>query len=427
MKLMNITSKYFFILIFTLLILWCAVFYFSLQWTIYSDVDEYLIFRRHAILNSFKANPDLIHGDSVYQSDFRVNELTEVEYHKFSKKHASGKFRNTKVYDEIEGDDEPFRKMESVFSSKNKYYKLDIIASLLNEEELLVTILVDILIFSLIFLGLGFLLNRFFLRKLWNPFYETIRRIKLYKLDKDNRVELLPTDISEFNELNSSIQALIKNNLIVYLNQKQFIENASHELQTPLGVIRNKMDLLVEAAPVNDEQAAIIISITEHINRMERLNKTLLLLSKIENKQFYELESVRVNNLVEECCEDFIDLIEFKKLELKVEIKATLELQMNRDLARVLFSNLIINAVNHNITLGFITIIIENDRFVIKNSGKELKIQPEVLFERFNKKSDNPQSIGLGLAIVKSICNLYNFNVAYSYAEKMHTVEILFK
>jgi hypothetical protein len=152
MKLLNITSKYFFILISTLLLIWCTVFYFSLQWTIYSDVDEYLVFRQDAILKSFAQRPSLIYGDSLYQSDFRVKEIAETEYGKFFKKHASGKFKNTAIYDVLEGNDEPYRKMESVFTLKNKYYKLDIITPLLNSEELLVTIFVDILIFSLIFL-----------------------------------------------------------------------------------------------------------------------------------------------------------------------------------------------------------------------------------------------------------------------------------
>jgi signal transduction histidine kinase len=212
----------------------------------------------------------------------------------------------------------------------------------------------------------------------------------------------------------------------VYLSQKQFIENASHEIQTPLGVIRNKVDLLVESAPLNPEQASIIISITEHINRLAGLNKTLLLLSKIENKQFSEHEAVDITKLIEECSEDFYDLMEFKNLNLEIINNTPLLLQMNKDLARVLFSNLIKNAVNHNITSGLIAITIDADRFIIKNSGKELNIQPEFLFERFNKKSDNPQSVGLGLAIVKSICTLYNFNISYSYAGKMHTVELVF-
>ena len=426
MKLLNITTKYFFILIFTLLILWCAVFYFSLQWTIYRDIDEYLTVRQHSIIKSFNKNPGLISQDSLYQSDFRVKEITEKEYDRFLKKHATGKFKNTKVYDELEDDEEPFRKMESVFTTNSKYYELNIISSLLNSEELLVTILVDILIFSFIFLGLGFLLNRFFLGKLWKPFYETIQKIKNYKLDKDNIVKLPTTHISEFNELNHSIEELIQNNLKVYLSQKQFIENASHEIQTPLGVIRNKVDLLVEVAPLNNEQATIIISITEHIERLARLNKTLLLLSKIENNQFSDHKSVDIIKIIEECNEDFADLIEFKNINLRIDKKSGLFLTMNEDLARILFSNLIKNAVNHNINSGFITITIESNKFSIANSGKDIKTEPTFLFERFNKKSDNPQSIGLGLAIAKSICTLYNFNISYSYSEKQHLLIILF-
>ncbi len=426
MKLLSITTRYFLLLIFTMLLIWCAVFYFSLMWTVYMDIEEYLISRQHEIVKSFNKNPKLIAGDSLYQSDFRVKEISKKEYQEFSSNYLLGKFDDTKIYDEIEGEDEPFRKMESTFTHKGKYYKLSIVASLLNSEELLVTIMVDILIFSIILFGLVFILNRFLLRKLWKPFYETILKVKQYRLDKDSKLELTNSTIVEFKELNDSIEELIENNLKVYYSQKQFIENASHEMQTPLGVIRNKVDLLTELPSLNDEQAVLIGAITEHVDRLSRLNKTLLLLSKIENNQYSENESVDIAMLIEECCEDFSDLIEFKKIILRIEKQSSIILSMNMDLARVLFSNLIKNAINHNINSGFITITIGAHKVLISNSGKELNASPDILFERFSKKSDNPQSTGLGLAIVKSICTFYNFTISYSYKEKIHTVEINF-
>lgn len=427
MKLLNITTKYFFTLIFTLLLIWCAVFYFSLQWTIYTDIDEYLTFRRHTIIKSFEKNPEFIPKDSLYQSDYRVREVSEQDYRKFVAYYPSGKNENILVYDELEKEDEPFRNVKVMFTSNGKYYELSVIASLLNSEELLATIFVDIIIFSIIFLGLGYLLNRMWLRKLWNPFYETIQRIKLYKLDKDTKVELTATNITEFSELNESIEEMINNNLKVYLSQKQFIENASHEIQTPLGVIRNKVDLLVEVPTLSKEQAVIIDSITEHIDRLAKLNKTLLLLSKIENNQFSENDAVDVTKLIEECCDDFSDLIDFNNIHLKLHKAAPLILTMNDGLARVLFSNLLTNAINHNIESGFITITIEADSVVISNSGKEPSTPTANLFERFNKKSDNPQSNGLGLSIVKSICALYHFEVSYSYNNNTHSLKLLFK
>ena len=286
--------------------------------------------------------------------------------------------------------------------------------------------MVDIIIFSVILIVLIFFLNRILLQKLWNPFYETIIKVKQYRLDKGSKMALSSSKIIEFEELNNSIEELIENNLNVYLNQKQFIENASHEMQTPLGVIRNKVDLLTELPSLNIEQAALIDAITEQVDRLTRLNKTLLLLSKIENNQFTEKESVNIDTIIEEYCEDFVDLIDFKKITLSIDKHSPAILLMHMDLARILISNLIKNAINHNIYGGFINITIEANKLVLINSGKELHSSPEILFERFNKRSDNPQSSGLGLAIVKSICSFYNFSISYSYSEQKHTIEIIF-
>lgn len=426
MKLLNITTRYFLILIFTMLLIWCAVFYFSLRWTIYKDVDEYLIHRQHEIQKTFRQNPELITENILYHTDFKVKELPKKEYFKFLRKHKSGEFKDARIYDELEDEDEPFRKMESVFASNGRYYELTIIASLLNSEELLATILVDILVFSIILFGLIFMLNRVLLRKLWNPFYETILKVKQYKLDNDTQLELLPTNIIEFKDLNDSVDELIQNNRKVYISQKQFIENASHEMQTPLGIIQNKVYMLMEEPTLTNSQATIIDDITEHVERLSRLNKTLLLLSKIENKQFAENEPIQITQFIESCCEDFTDLIEFKQLNLKVEKNASPVMNMNVDLARILFSNIIKNAINHNIHDGFITISIETNQVIIVNSGKELTVKPETLFERFNKKSDSSHSNGLGLAIAKTICDLYGFSIVYSYKENTHTITILF-
>jgi len=426
MKLLNITTRYFLILIFTMLLIWCAVFYFSLRWTIYKDVDEYLTYRQHEIQKTFRQNPELITEKILYHTDFKVEKLSKKEYEKFLHKYESGKFKDTGMHDELEDEEEPFRKMESVFTCNGKYYKLTIIASLLNSEELLATILIDILIFSILLFGLVFILNRVLLRKLWNPFYETISKVKQYKLDNDSRLELAPTNIIEFKELNNSVEELIQNNRKVYMSQKHFIENASHEMQTPLGIIQNKVYMLMEEPTLTNSQATIIDDITEHVERLSRLNKTLLLLSKIENKQFAENEPIQITQLIESCCEDFSDLIEFKKLNLILEKFASPVISMNVDLARILFSNIIKNAINHNINIGFITISIEINQVTISNSGKELSVSPETLFERFNKRTDNSHSTGLGLAIVKTICQLYGFHISYSYKESTHSLIIFF-
>ena len=164
----------------------------------------------------------------------------------------------------------------------------------------------------------------------------------------------------------------------------------------------------------------------EQVQRLSKLNKTLLLLSKIENNQFPESKPIDLSLIVKNICDDLIELIEFKSLNLEIEILGDPVIVMNNDLAKMLFANLIRNAINHNLEAGFIKIKIQVHSFSITNTGKELLVSPELLFERFAKKSDNPQSTGLGLSIIKTICDLYGFGASYACQEKIHTVSISF-
>ncbi|MDB5273569.1 MAG: sensor histidine kinase [Chitinophagaceae bacterium] len=426
MKLLNLTARYFLTLILLLLLAWCGVFYFSIQSIIYEEVDEYLTFHENEVIEEIKANPALLYEGSLHFSDFKIKKITAKEYEHFREKHPEGQFKDVKKFIAFEGEEESFRMKRSVFELNNTCYQLTSITTLMKLEDILYTILINSCIFAVLFFVLVTLLNRVILRKLWNPFYETMAKIKQYKLDKETTVVFNKTKISEFQELNQSIAALIHNNLAVYKNQKQFIENASHEMQTPVGIIQSKMELLMEDTAISRGQAVLVEEASEQIDRLTRLNKTLLLLSKIENNQFPENSQVNVTALIVKCCEYFNDLLEFKYISLNIVEQENVFLNMNADLAEILFANLIKNAINHNYASGYINVHIKATAFVISNTGQAIDFDPKLLFERFSKKSDNPQSNGLGLSIVKKICSLYNFNITYAYSSKEHTVSIIF-
>jgi len=286
MKLLQYTSRYFLAMILSLLLLLSAALYISIRLTVYKDIDEYLVNRRLEILKVISDNPEVIEEKSPYHSDVIIKKISRKEYEKFLAKHEDGKFKDTRKYDTTEHEEEPFRKLESAFQKNGKYYKLTIIASLLNPQELLYTILFNIIFFSALLILFTVILNRILLGRIWKPFKKNIEQINQYRLDKDIKPDFEKSNITEFNELNNSVEKLITNNLKVYQNQKQFIENASHEMQTPLGVMQNKIDLLMESHSLSNNQAVMVDSLAEQVNRLSRLNTTLLLLSKIENNQY---------------------------------------------------------------------------------------------------------------------------------------------
>ena len=426
MKLLHLTGRYFLTLILFLLLAWCGLFYYYIQSVIYEEVDEYLTFREDEIISEIQDNPALLYESSLHFSDFKVKEISFIEYHKFLLKHKNGEFKNIRKFIEFEGEEESFRLKRSVFQLNNSYYELTSITTLMKSDDILYTLVITISVFSVLLFLLVFVLNRLILHRLWEPFYETIAKIKQYKLDKDTEVVFNSSGISEFKELNDSIEELIHNNLNAYRNQKHFIENASHEMQTPVGIIQTKLELLMEDSSISKEQALLIEDVNEQIDRLSRLNKALLLLSKIESNQFPENRKVNITAVILKCCEYFNDLLEFKNISLKILDQEEVSFFMNEDLAEILFTNLIKNAINHSSIAGHIHIHIKENEFLISNTGQVLDFDPKLLFERFNKKSDNPQSNGLGLAIVKKICTLYSFDITYSYAFQSHTFKVVF-
>jgi len=197
------------------------------------------------------------------------------------------------VLEPVENEPEPYRQLTTTFSNNKGYFKLTISASLVESDELMGTILFTVFLLYLVLLISVVYLNRKLLQKLWKPFYSTLRSVRNYRLEQHRQINFYETKVVEFKELNETISQLIQNNLRAYQNQKQFTENASHEIQTPLAIARSKAELLIENPDLTAEQAELANVITENLTRLARLNKSLLLISKIENNQFPETKKNR--------------------------------------------------------------------------------------------------------------------------------------
>jgi signal transduction histidine kinase len=268
-----------------------------------------------------------------------------------------------------------------------------------------------------------FIVNTVVLRKIWKPFYNLILQLEHFNLTKSTFV-VPTTNVHEFKLLNSSVESLLKKNLELYSSQKQFIENASHELQTPLAISINKLELLSEKNNLNEADMLLVSAAIENLQRLTRLNKSLLLLSKIENKQYADETSVALSSICKRLTEDFEDLAEFKNIQLSFIQREELNVHMNADLAEILCSNIIKNAIVHTRNAGTVSVTVNQNSVIIENSG-EKALDAEKVFQRFYKNAIEKNNTGLGLAIVKSIADKYGFELRYSYKEK-HNIEIIF-
>ena len=421
MKLLNYTSAYFAGILLLMIAVWAAIFYFALLDEIYDSIDDglensKLLIMEKAVMDSSVLN----HGD-FQEGNYAIREIPYKQA--LEKKEV---YLDTTMYMQNEEDYEPIRMLKTVFRHNNQYYELSIITSMVEEDDL-----IEDLLFAIVWLYLGLLvtimlLNNFLLKRIWKPFYQLLQKLEKFRLDQPESVHMQQTPVEEFNILHKTIRKMLQSNVDVYNQQKQFIENASHELQTPLAISMNKLELLMEKNNLTETQMTVLMGVMQSMERLTRLNKSLLLLSKIENRQFQQVEKVSIDQLAKNLWQDFQDQAVFKEVQLQLQVKAPCEQAMHPDLARILLSNLIKNAIVHNRKGGMVVMTISQDQLTISNTGKQEALDEERIFQRFYKDKSVCHSTGLGLAIVKTIISHYGFNIRYAYLHEQHHFMIRF-
>ncbi len=336
------------------------------------------------------------------------------------------KYETISMYDSLEQEFHPFRTLSSNIIIKGKPYLLTIKMSLVDNDEL-VTALGIVQVFLIILLAAGLLLlNRSLSRKLWKPFYNTLNQLKAYELDKSESINSEKTNIIEFDDLNKTISNLTDRNRRVFLEQKEFIENASHELQTPISIFQSKLDNLMQGPSLSESEAETLLELEQTAQRMARLNKNLLLLSKIDNDQFTTLEEVNVAELTAQLISNIKPLADLDAISVQSTI-APFTLRANRTLIEVLLTNLLHNAVRHTSQSGKISVRLEGQLISISNTGNPLMMPTDKIFNRFTKESKSGNSTGLGLAIVKKICDANSYHINYTYHAGEHVFTVSFR
>ena len=272
------------------------------------------------------------------------------------------------------------------------------------------------------------------------PFKRTMRVIQSFDLKQREAVRLPATRTSEFRELNQFLKKMTEKAQEDYQSLKEFTENASHELQTPTAIIRGKLDLLMEL-DIRDEQAILIAEMQNALERLSRIHSSLTLLTKLENQEYEANVSVCISLLARATLDSFGELMQMKSLKLVMKIADKVFVPLNPALADLLLTNLVSNAIRHNMApeggegdlgggvgrgegRGWIMVNLTKEGLVISNSGREPQVPVGELFERFKKGNPGGDSIGIGLAIVRQICDLSHFTVEYQYCRGVHSIAV---
>lgn len=427
MKLLHKTLKIY--LVFSLIIFTVSipVIYYLVQDLWITDVDESLIYQKEKIVNGLSNNnleTTAIENFTLVAGNFDVGiEVVPLLVSNFER----DSIYDNNFYDETRQHIEPFRELTSIVNVNNIWYKIIVRKDLVESRDLIRGIvLVQLSFFILLLLGIT-LLNSYFSKKIWKPFYFILSNLRVYKIDSEVPIEVESSDVNEFNQLNQSVQQLTATNIQIYKAQKEFTENAAHETQTPLAVIKNQIDLLVQDNQITQKQSEIISKIDKNINLLTKLNRNLLLLSKIENKQFSKIDSVDVSDIINEVYEAFSEHIKLKRIHFTSNIPEHKPINANPQLVHSLLFNLMTNAIKYNVKNGLIEVTLKNNTFCISNTGSNSPLPKDRIFERFYKQSNLTESVGLGLAIVKKICDTLNFEISYQFtAPDKHSFTISF-
>ncbi len=419
-KLLHKTLKVYILFSLIVLIISAPLFYYLTQRLYIDEADETLILNKKEFINY--SLPALKESDiSVWNKLNRNVKINEPTIHL---KNDSVLYQS--YFDSIVNENEPYRVLLSPVRIEGKSYILNIRINLIESEDLIKSIAaLFVTLVTMLLLGLFFITKRLS-AKLWEPFYSLLIQIEKFEIDKNVHPELETTDIEEFHRLSNAVTNLIERNTIIYKSQQEFIENAAHELQTPLAVFQAKIDMLMQHSDLTPSQAEVLVKLTESSARLNRLNKNLLLLSKIDNSNYIDKENVSLKELIEKHIDFFDEQAAEKNITIKVDTMMDVFVNSNPVLIEILVSNLLLNAIRHNVQDGVVNVSLIENSLLVSNTGNPEAISTEKLFQRFSKINPSTKGSGLGLAIVKKIVDLNKWNMSYTFQNNIHSFLIKF-
>lgn len=392
-------------------------FYFTLRLVFINQIDEDLKIEEKEIETYVKEHNQLPESISV------TDQL--ISYSPVQDK-VTRTFRMKMIREEGEAEAEKFRQLIFGVEAGGKRYEATVSKSMEETETLTKSILLIAFTTILVILLVAFIINRVVLKRIWRPFYQSLDTVKGFRLGSKQALSLSSTNIDEFHLMNETLEKITNSAQLDYLALKTFSENASHEIQTPLAVIRSKLDLMMQEEGLTEKQSESLQAAHNSVQKLTKLNQSLLLLARIENKQFHEKNRMALKSCVEDKISDFQELWISQELHIQARLEEA-TVHMNEELMDILLNNLLSNATRHNYQGGQIQIALDQNRLIVSNTSHDPALQKDTLYRRFSRQSQGNGSNGLGLSIIKQICDSSGFNIHYEFKEGLHQFMIQWK
>lgn len=422
MKLLHQTQRLFFRGVLPVFMAAGVVSFFTLRWVFDHETDEKLLGMQAEIESYVRVNDTL---PDFFQTVFDRWYAEPMPYDSM-KNIPDPTFSDTTLFNKFENEMEPFRQLRFPVMIRGQMRLMSVSASTVEHHDVVLILAVLLVtIFGLLLLVMLWV-NRVVSRQVWQPFFETLEKMRRFRLADHTPLTLTPSSVEEIQELNRTLENLARQVRRDYHTVKKFTENASHELQTPLAVIQSKVEVLLQDETLREAQAQQINIIGQSTRRMTRLNQSLLLLSKIENHQFSERKSVNLKPLLEKRLLWLEDFIAEKRLGLQTDL-AEKTLELNPFLAETLVTNLLTNAVKHNLKGGSLRVILNENCLIVENSAAPPEGSVTGLTARFARGNPHSEGVGLGLAMVLEICEQQGFGLETAFENGVWRAQVLFE
>lgn len=389
--------------------------FFLFRFILITQVDDDLVIEKDEIVTHVQQNgvlPDII----------SINDQ-RIQYYEVSRPYTKTSFRTFVTYDSLEKQKGNFRELLFGIHASGRDYKISVVKSLEATDDLLLLVLLVVLPAILLMLTAAIIINRIVLKRLWKPFYNTVYQLKQFSLGQPVPLHFPGTNVEEFTLLNNTLAATTGKAQQDYLVLKEFTENASHEMQTPLAIIGSKLDLLIQDEHLSETQSIAVQTVYESIQQLNHLNRSLLLLAKIGNRQFEETAVIHLREKIQEKIEAFQELWVNENIVVTSSLENAI-IKANPILTDILLNNLLSNATKHNAKKGRIGIILTTNNLIITNTSNSAALDSNLLFTRFYTASEKPGHNGLGLSIIKQICDVSGFHIVYSYQDFLHSFRV---
>lgn len=428
MKLLSLYNRVNLITIVFILLITGYAYYSAISWVLNRQSDKDLKDEEMEITEYVSYNH---HLPQTFESKYQQIIFTKVAPNSVQRQFVDTPYFkkwdiNNPKRQEYHGDGEydPGRALITFVTVNGEYYKVFIVQSTAETEDLL-RIIFSITISVVLLLVVTLIItNRLILNKLWRPFYSIMNELKSFTITDGREIPKINTSIDEFKRLNQVVIDMAEKARLDYKTLKSFTENASHELLTPIAVINSKLDSLLQTDNFNEAQSKLLNDLYGGVSRLNRLNQSLLLLVKIENGLLNEQKRIELSLLIEEMLIQFEEIFADKELQINTSLNHK-EIIASSYLIEILLSNLLTNAVRHNYAMGKIGISLTDEKLEIKNTGDPAPLQAEKIFTRFHKSSGSEGS-GLGLTISRQICENFDFSLRYSFSEPYHIFTVMF-